>query len=76
MTGVQLSKQETKIITSLSTGSLYKEIASDHQISINTVKKHLKSIYRKLHVNKRTQAIEMYLGSMVNPNQNEPSNVF
>jgi len=74
MTGVQLSKQETKIITSLSTGSLYKEIASDHQISINTVKKHLKSIYRKLHVNKRTHATQMYLGSM--SNQGEPANVF
>lgn len=56
-----LSKQEKKILTSLSSGSLYKEIASDHNISINTVKKHLKNIYRKLHVNKRTQAIEKFL---------------
>ena len=56
-----LSKQEKKILVSLSSGSLYKEIAADHNISINTVKKHLKNIYRKLGVNKRTLAIEKFL---------------
>lgn len=58
-----LSKQEKRILTALSSGSLYKEIASDYNISINTVKKHLKNIYRKLHVNKRTKAIEKFLES-------------
>jgi DNA-binding CsgD family transcriptional regulator len=58
-----LSKQEKKILVALSSGSLYKEIASDHNISINTVKKHLKNIYRKLDVSKRTHAIEKYLES-------------
>ena len=61
MSELNLSKQEKKILMSLSSGSLYKEIASDHNISINTVKKHLKNIYRKLNVSKRTQAIEKYL---------------
>ena len=60
-----LSKQEKKILTSLSSGSLYKEIACDHNISINTVKKHLKNIYRKLQVSKRTQAIEKFLENPV-----------
>ena len=58
---ILLSKQEKKILISLSSGSLYKEIAADHHISINTVKKHLKNIYRKLGVNKRTHAIERFL---------------
>ena len=58
---LSLSKQENKVLTALSSGSLYKEIASDHNISINTVKKHLKNIYRKLDVSKRTHAIEKYL---------------
>jgi len=58
---ILLSKQEKKILVSLSSGSLYKEIAADHKISINTVKKHLKNIYRKLGVNKRTLAIEKFL---------------
>ncbi len=56
-----LTKQETRVLIALSSGSLYKEIASDHQISINTVKKHLKNIYRKLNVGKRTHAIEKFL---------------
>jgi DNA-binding NarL/FixJ family response regulator len=56
-----LSRQEKKILTALSSGSLYKEIAADHNISINTVKKHLKNVYRKLNVKKRTQATDKYL---------------
>ncbi|MFT3910856.1 MAG: helix-turn-helix transcriptional regulator [Ferruginibacter sp.] len=60
---ILLSKQEKKILISLSSGSLYKEIAADHSISINTVKKHLKNIYRKLRVNKRTLAIEKFLAN-------------
>ena len=48
-------------MTALASGSLYKEIAYDYGISINTVKKHLKNIYKKLNVNKRTQAIEIFM---------------
>ena len=55
-----LSKQEKKILTSLSKGFIYKEIAADHNISINTVKKHLKNIYRKLAVNKKKHALEKF----------------
>jgi len=57
----KLSKQELKVLFSLSNGRLYKEIASEHQISINTVKKHLKNIYRKMNVKKRTHATELFL---------------
>jgi len=56
----QLSRQEKRILSSLSTGSLYKEIASEYSISINTVKKHIKNIYRKLHVSKRTHAAQKF----------------
>ncbi len=51
-----LSKQESKVLEVLSTGKLYKEIALDLDISINTVKKHLKNIYRKLEVTNRKHA--------------------
>ena len=56
-----LSPQEMKMLTALSFGFLYKEIAHDYGISINTVKKHLKNVYRKLNVNKRTSAIQKFL---------------
>lgn len=55
---LSLSKQERKILDSLSTGNMYKEIARDFNISINTVKKHLKNIYRKLEVPNRLHAVE------------------
>ena len=55
---LNLSPQEKRILVALSYGSFYKEIAADYNISINTVKKHLKSVYKKLNVNKRTAAVE------------------
>jgi len=55
-----LSKQEMKIMVALTYGSINKEIANDYHISINTVKKHLKNIYRKLEVNKRRHAVEKF----------------
>ncbi len=60
-----LSPQEKKILVALSYGSLYKEIASDYNISINTVKKHLKSVYKKLNVSKRTAAVEKLFASTI-----------
>jgi DNA-binding NarL/FixJ family response regulator len=56
-----LSKKETEVLIALAKGSLYKEIAADQQITINTVKKHCKNIYRKLEVRNRTEAANMFL---------------
>jgi DNA-binding CsgD family transcriptional regulator len=68
MEKLPLSKQETKILYSLSGGRLYKEIASDHAISINTVKKHCKNIYRKLEVKNRSQASNMLTSALAGEN--------
>lgn len=51
-----LSKQEQKVLTVLAGGQMYKEIAAELNISINTVKKHLKNVYRKLEVTNRKHA--------------------
>jgi len=60
MTGkLPLSKQEEKVLNTLAKGLLYKEIAAELNISINTVKKHLKNIYRKLEVTNRKHATNM-----------------
>ncbi len=59
-TGTDLSKSETKIMTALAMKFSYREIAGYLNISINTVKKHTKNIYRKLGVGKRAAAIEKY----------------
>ena len=56
-----LSEREWEVLSSLSHGLTYKEIANQLSISIDTVRKHLGSIYRKLHVRSRTDAVRHYL---------------
>jgi DNA-binding CsgD family transcriptional regulator len=56
-----LSKRETEILSLLSRGLLYKEIAGTLGISINTVRTHLVSVYRKLRVRSRTDAAVRFL---------------
>ncbi|MCB1130574.1 MAG: response regulator transcription factor [Verrucomicrobiae bacterium] len=57
-----LTVRETEVLDLLSKGALYKEIASDLDIRIETVRFHLNNIYRKLHVRTRTEAVVKYLG--------------
>jgi two-component system, NarL family, response regulator LiaR len=59
-TETTLSRQELKMLKALSEGKLYKEIAAETGISVNTVKKHLKNVYRKLSVSSRTEATNKY----------------
>lgn len=56
----ELTKRETEIVELLSEGLLYKEIADKIFISIDTVKKHVGNIYRKLHVNNKVEAINKF----------------
>lgn len=55
----QLSEREKGILQLLSEGLDYKEIAAKTFISPNTVKKHTISIYQKLHVNSKAQALRI-----------------
>ena len=52
-----LSERELEILTLIAAGLKNKEIAEQLIISLNTVLYHIKNIYRKLGVNKRTLAI-------------------
>lgn len=53
-----LSDRELEVLRLLADGQSYKEIGQKLFLSLNTVQFHVKSTYRKLSVNKRTQAIE------------------
>ncbi|MDH6252048.1 NarL family two-component system response regulator LiaR [Chryseobacterium sp. H1D6B] len=53
----ELTTREKEIVELLSQGLLYKEIAEKSFISIDTVKKHVGNIYRKLQVNNKVEAI-------------------
>ncbi|MCK6620471.1 MAG: response regulator transcription factor [Calditrichia bacterium] len=59
---VNLSKREEEILSCLTKGYLYKEIAEQLNISVETVRTHLRNIYEKLHVRTRTEAVLKYLG--------------
>ncbi|TKK68819.1 response regulator transcription factor [Ilyomonas limi] len=55
-----LTTREQQVLELLSKGLLYKEIAIQLSISIDTVKRHCFNIYEKLHVSNRTEAINKY----------------
>lgn len=52
-----LTPRESEILTLLGEGLLYKEIGDRLVIKLDTVRSHVKSIYRKLHVRSRIQAV-------------------
>ena len=52
-----LTDREREVLVALSQGQQYKEIADTLGISINTVRKYIKLIYEKLHVNTRLEAV-------------------
>ena len=53
----QLTKREYEILANLAQGFQYKEVAHQLSVSLETVKKHVQNIYKKLHVQNRTEAI-------------------
>jgi DNA-binding NarL/FixJ family response regulator len=62
-TGIeQLSYREKQILEELSRGLMYKEIATVHFISPETVRKHVYHIYEKLHVTNRVEAVNKFFG--------------
>ena len=58
----KLTAREQEILEGLVNGHLYKQIADHHSISLDTVRFHLRNIYKKLHVTSRTEAVVKYLG--------------
>lgn len=55
-----LTRKETEVLQLISEGFLYKEIADQKCISLETVKKHVANIYKKLHVNNKIEAINKF----------------
>ena len=58
----QLTEREHLVLTKLSEGLSYDEIGGSLAISINTVRKHIRSIYDKLQVSSRTEAVAKFFG--------------
>jgi DNA-binding NarL/FixJ family response regulator len=58
----RLTKREHEILALLAKGYLYKEIGDQLGISLSTVRAHLHTVYEKLHVQSRTEAVVKFLG--------------
>ena len=57
---VELSGREREVLELLARGYLYKEIAEQLKISVQTVNTYIRRIYEKLHVRSRAQAVAKY----------------
>lgn len=64
---VALTQRERQVLDGLTTGARYADIADSMGLSIDTIRGHLKRVYRKLHVQSRTAAVATYLGSQPAP---------
>jgi DNA-binding NarL/FixJ family response regulator len=56
----ELSQREREVLELLARGYLYKEIAEQLKISVQTVNTYIRRIYEKLHVRSRAQAVAKY----------------
>lgn len=55
---ILLTPKERQVLQLLSKGFTYKEIAKPLDVSPETVKKHLKNIYRKLNAGNKIEALQ------------------
>lgn len=55
-----LTVTEKEVLELLAQGLLYKEIADKKNVTIDTIKKHICNIYRKLQVNNKIEAINKF----------------
>jgi DNA-binding NarL/FixJ family response regulator len=55
------SRREREVLDHLSKGEAYKQIAVKLEISIETLRDYVKSVYQKLHVHSRGEAVAKYL---------------
>ena len=68
----QLTPREQQVLQLLAEGFPYKQIAAQLDLSIGTIRTYIQSMYDKLHVNSRTEAVVKYLhatGANVHINQ-------
>jgi DNA-binding NarL/FixJ family response regulator len=58
-----LTRRELEVLSNLAAGRTNKQIARNMDVSLNTIKFHVRNLFQKLGVNSRSQAISMYLRS-------------
>jgi DNA-binding NarL/FixJ family response regulator len=68
----QLSPREQQVLQLLAVGFPYKNIAAELELSISSIRTYIRSMYNKLHVNSRTEAVVKFLNAT---SQNSPINL-
>ena len=68
-----LTARERQVLELLARGYLYKEITDSLGITGTTVNAHVRSIYEKLHVHSRTQAVIKYFKSQGRQKESSPA---
>ena len=58
-----LTTREVDVVNGILEGLSYKLLASKLEISIDTVRKHIKNIYRKLQINSKSQLMSQYFNN-------------
>jgi DNA-binding NarL/FixJ family response regulator len=58
----QLTERERELLALMAHGKHYKEVADALNISTDTVRSHIRRIYKKLQVHSRTEAVVKFLG--------------
>jgi DNA-binding NarL/FixJ family response regulator len=69
-----LSTREIEVLSLLSRGLSNKEIADQMRLSVETVRSYLKTIYEKLHVHCRTEAVLRYKTNHASASTADPGN--
>ena len=59
----RLSPQEARLLSAIASGKSYNEAAKEIGVSINTVRTYIRSVYEKLHVHTRSEAVAKALRS-------------
>lgn len=62
---IQLTEKEGEVLKYLINGLSYKMIAVEMDNSINSVRYHVKNIYKKLHINSRPELVKLFLDGKI-----------
>jgi DNA-binding NarL/FixJ family response regulator len=62
---VQLTPRQTEIVEALVNGLSYKMVAKELNISVETVRDHIKKIYRRLQINSKGELLRKRLDGEV-----------
>jgi DNA-binding NarL/FixJ family response regulator len=65
---IKLTKRQDQIIDFLLRGDSYTDIAIQLNLSVNTVRKHITILYKKLKINNRTSLFKIKMHNLIDVN--------